>query len=58
MNKLQEELTQPRLITETVSEENLRLKERIGKTGQKLAELEEDILDILQQTNESKLRLR
>jgi len=48
VNKLQEELTQQKMITETVSEENLNLKERIGKTEEKL---ERTVHEILEQTN-------
>jgi len=50
VNKLSEDLTQQKLITETVSEENLDLKQRITKTEQKLAELEKAVHDILEQT--------
>ena len=58
MNKLQEDLTQQKLITDTISEgnitiknENVNLKERIGRTEQKLAELEKAVHEILEQTN-------
>jgi integrase len=58
ISKLQEELTQQKLITDTISEgnitmknENTDLKQRITNTEQKLAELEKAIHDILEQTS-------
>ena len=57
ISKLQEELTRQKLITDTISEgniaiknENVDLKERITKTEQQLAELEKAIHDVLEQT--------
>jgi hypothetical protein len=58
ISKLQEELTQQKLITDTISEgnitiknENVDLKERITKTEQKLAELEKLTRQALEKTN-------
>ena len=58
ISKLQEELTQQKLITDTISEgnitiknENAGLKERIIKTEQKLAEIEKTIHDVLEKTD-------
>lgn len=51
VNKLQEELTQQKTITDTVSEENLNLKKRISKTEQKLTDLEKAIHEIVEQTS-------
>jgi integrase len=57
ISKLQEELTQQKLITDTISEgnitiknENADLKERIIKTEQKLAGLEKAVHEIHEQT--------
>jgi hypothetical protein len=50
VNKLQEDLTQQRLVTETVSEENLSLKQKMAKTDEKLAELEKAVHELLEQT--------
>jgi integrase len=57
ISKLQEELTQQKLITDTISEgnitiknENVDLKERIIKTEQRLAELEKLTRQALEQT--------
>jgi len=50
VNKLQEDLTQQRLVTETVSEENLSLKQKMAKTDETLAELEKAVHEILEQT--------
>ena len=56
INKLQEELTQQKLITDTISEgnitmknENMDMKQRTTKTEQKLAELEKLIRQTLEQ---------
>jgi hypothetical protein len=58
ISKLQEELTQQKLITDTISEgnitiknENMDLKERIMKTEQRLAELEKLTRQALEQTD-------
>ncbi|MCJ7635693.1 hypothetical protein MUP77_25285, partial [Candidatus Bathyarchaeota archaeon] len=57
IGKLQEELTQQKLITDTISEGNITiknqnadLKERIIKTEQRLAELEKLTRQALEQT--------
>jgi integrase len=57
IGELQEELTQQKLITDTISEgnitiknENVDLKERIVKTEQRLAELEKLTRQVLEQT--------
>ena len=49
VSKLQEELTQQKTITETISEENIGLRQRTTKTEQKLAELEKLIRQTLDQ---------
>jgi integrase len=58
ISRLQEELTQQKLITDTISEgnisiknENVDLKERIIKTEQRLAELEKLTRQALEQTD-------
>jgi site-specific recombinase XerD len=43
VNELQEQLTEQRLVTQVVSEENLSLKKRIDKTERKLAQIETTI---------------
>jgi len=57
INKLQQELTQQKLITDTISEgniamknENMDLKQRIGRTEQKLSDLDKAVHEILEQT--------
>jgi integrase len=57
ISRLQEELTQQKLITDTIYEgniaikdENVDLKQRIIKTEQKLADLEKSVREILEQT--------
>lgn len=57
VNRLQEELTQQKLITDTISEENIAIKNenmdlklRIGRTEQKLSELDKAVHEILEQT--------
>jgi integrase len=49
VNKLQEELVQQKTITETISEENIGLRQRTTKTEQRLAELEKLIRQALEQ---------
>jgi site-specific recombinase XerD len=51
ISKLQEELTQQKTITETISEKNIDLNQRIGETEHKLAELEKLIRKTLNETS-------
>jgi site-specific recombinase XerD len=47
---LQGQLTEQKLVTEAISEENLKLKKKMDKTEQKLAYLEKSVHEVLKQT--------